>query len=217
MRYAISLCMLLASVVHAETAPGSEAAAKGQAIYAAASEALSTLKQLVTPESAGEMGFRSAEEAGAATLAQPIPVFMVQLDELRAYAPGQDPSSLLHPLDKAIVPTVVEGNVKASIVIEKVGERWTATSFGAPKLARLLSSAREASARAGGTSIDACFAVHVAALNSYYIGSGSGTSLMLTAVFDEPALELRAGQSARASEAFAKLAEVARNYNGLPL
>jgi hypothetical protein len=217
MRYAIPLCMLLASAGQAQTPPGAETAAKTREAHAAAAASLATLKELVTPENAAGMGFRSPEEAGEATLAQPIPVFMVQLDELRAYSSERDPSSLLHRLDKAVVPAVVGGSVRSSIVVEKVGERWTATSFGAPKLARLLSDARDASARTGGIPADACFAVHVAALNSYYIGYRSGPSLMLTAVLDEPALDLRAGQSARANEAFAKLAAVARDYNGLPL
>src|SRR5580693_10237967 len=42
-----------------------------------------------------DLGFRSADEAKAATLGSPIAIYYVRLDQLRAYHSGDDPIKLL--------------------------------------------------------------------------------------------------------------------------
>ena len=184
---------------------------------AVAVQALGTLQKLVTPQNAVRMGFLSPEEAATAKLIQPLPVFIVQLDELRAYSSSADPIALLHPLEKIIVPAAVSGEVKSSIVIEKKGEKWAATSFGGPNLVKLLSRARDASVGAGAASPSHCVAVYIAGLNQYFVGFGSSGTLMLTPVVDDVSLGFQAGQPVRASAVFAKLAPVAQDYNELPM
>jgi hypothetical protein len=186
-------------------------------VNAVAVQALATLQMLVTSQNAAKMGFLSKEEAATARLAVPLRVVLVRLDELRAYSPGADPITLLHPLDRIILPAAVSGEVKSSISIEKSGGKWAATRFGAPKLVKLLSAAREASVAAGAASPGHCVAVYFGGLNQHFIGFVASGTLLLTPVQDDAALGFVAGQPLPATVVFAKLAPVARHYNGLPM
>jgi hypothetical protein len=215
------LCLALAAgavnAQQAQQARSGESAAVVRQATVAAQAALVTLRGLVTDSTARGFGFDSARDAQAATIGTPIPVYMVQLDELREYAPQKDPDSLLHPLNKAIVPVNVRESVRSSIVIEQVKSKWTATSFGAPNLAVSLTQTRDNVARASSSSAATLFAVHVAALNRYYVANGASGELTLTPIIDEPDTQLRASATLPARDVLARLVPLARQYNGLPL
>lgn len=184
---------------------------------AAATRALETLRALVTEQNARSYGFDSQAEAETATLGSPIPVTFVQLDELREYSEGQDPAALLHSVNQVFVPVVIGGQVRSSILMERSDDGWRAVSFGAPNLARLISESRAAAARDTNADMATMSAVQVGALGRYYIASLSEDRLMLTAVTDDPELQIKAGETRLASEVFARLAPIARAYNELPM
>jgi hypothetical protein len=50
------------------------------------------------------MGFESADDLAGAALAEPLPVFMVELESLRGYQAGSDANKLLKPIDIVIYP-----------------------------------------------------------------------------------------------------------------
>lgn len=176
-----------------------------------AGKSLSTLSQLVTEENYRAMGFESPREAADATLGAPIPVYMVQLDELRAYA-GGDPAALLRPLPQVVFPVNVGGATRSGMTVENAGKGWQATGFGSAALTRALADAIRASGAAEP------MAVHVAALRTYFIGfrAGDGT-LMFAPIRDEPEFEFRAGTAVPATQALLALRPAAVRYNGLPL
>ena len=211
------LVFVLACAIHAASAqaPASHPAMTSiKEINNVAQQSLSVLAQLVTETNYRTLGFESASEAKAARAESPFPIYMVRLDSLRAFTRGSDPAALLTPLDKAIVPLSVQGEVRSSVTVELRGSKWTAEGFGSPKLARALSKARkDASASAPA---DSYFAVHVAALNSYFLGHRAGGRLMLTTVVDDANLKLPAGRTLAAEEIFATLATVAQQHNDLP-
>lgn len=182
-----------------------------------ATKSIQLLRQLVTAENAKAMGFKSLEEARLAKTEPPIPVYMVQLDELRTYKKGDDVATLLRDLHQEIVPLSVNGQVRSSVIVEKVKNEWRPRSFGSPSLARLLSRAREAGAKTAGTPINSFFAVHIAALRTYFIAHWSGSSLLFTTVLDDAELNLAAGETIPADEALASLVPIAQRYNGLPM
>jgi hypothetical protein len=183
-----------------------------------ASRSFITLRKIVTEQNFKTMGFESVDEVTSATLGQPIHVYMVRLDDLRAYKQGIDPNTLLKSLDKEIFPVSVNEQVRSSVMVEKVGDKWNVTSFGAPKLIKLLSKARKDISDTTGVPLNSCFAVHVAALNTYYIGHrAENNKLMLTTILDDSTLKFPAGKTIPAEDVFAALVPVAQQYNGLPL
>jgi hypothetical protein len=181
-----------------------------------ATKSLDTFRVIVTEQNFKEMGFATAAEIKSATPGEPMPVYMVQLGDLRAYKSGDDPTRLLKNVDRAIVPISVNDQVRSSVTVEKGKEGWKSTGFGAPKLTRLLAKARQESSAATGAPIDSYFAVHVAALNRYFMGHQAGNRLRLTPIDDDTVAKLTAGKTLPAEEVFAALVPVARQYNDLP-
>ena len=176
-----------------------------------AGKSLSTLSQLVTEQNFRAMGFESAKEAAGASLGTPLPVYMVQLDELRQYA-GGDPAPLLKPLPQVHPPVGAGGATRSGITVENTGKGWQATGFGSPSLSRALAQGVQASGAGN------AFAVHVAALRTYFIGfRDGGGNLMFAPIRDEPELQLRAGVAIPASQALLALKPAALQYNELPL
>ncbi|MCW5580942.1 MAG: hypothetical protein KIS72_06370 [Luteimonas sp.] len=176
-----------------------------------AGNALSTLSQLVTEQNHRAMGFESAKEVAGASLGTPLPVYMVQLDELRQYE-GADPAPMLRPLPQVIYPVLVGGAARSGITVENTGKGWQATGFGSASLSRALADG----ARATGAGDP--FVVHVAALRTYFIGFRDGDgALMFAPIRDEPELEFRAGVAVPATQALLALKASALQYNELPL
>ena len=182
-----------------------------------ASRSLATLRKLAKGTNLTALGFRSPSEVDAAAIGQPISVYMVRLDELRAYQTATDPNSLLKPLDKVIFPVVANKQVLSSIVVEKVNSVWKPTNFGGPLLARALTKTLENSSQTNHVAASAHFAVQVPALNAYFIGYRAEGKLLLASVFDDPKMQLTEGTALPAEEIFSRLAPIAQRYNGLPL
>ncbi|HYL05146.1 MAG TPA: hypothetical protein VE075_03850, partial [Thermoanaerobaculia bacterium] len=179
----------------------------------AAAEALPVLRQLVTRGNAQAMGFRSADEAARATLQEPLRIFLVRLDPLRKFHAGQDPQELLTGGDRVLFPLAVDGEVRSSVEVDGSGGHWRTAGFGRPALVRALAAARD---KIGASPGSPAFAVHVAALNLYFVGKRDGGQLLLAAVIADPRLKLALGETRPAQEVFAELVPLAQKYNGLP-
>lgn len=182
-----------------------------------AARALITFRKMVDQTNFKAMGFESSEEMAEATLGEPISVLMVELEDLRAYQPGSDPNKLLKPIDKVIYPVSSKEQVRSSIVLQKSKEGWKASDFGGANFARLVTTAREQSAKTTSLAPTAYFVVQVPALSAYFLGYRQGDKLMLTSVIDDPKLNLRAGASLPAEQIFGELVPFAKKYNGLPM
>ena len=212
------LAALLAMGLVATTAfaqPARDATATRESLQAA-TLSLRNFQAVITDQNFRQMGFASPSEVKSATLGVPLHVVMVQLDDLRAYRPGNDPAALLRDLHRTIYPVLVSNQVRSSITVERRGTAWQGTSFGAPKLAGMVETARRASASASGVAPNAYILVHVAALNRYYLGHRANNRLILTTIVDDPVLRLPAGRDIPGADAFAALAPVAQRHNGLP-
>ena len=184
--------------------------------FLAGAQSLSTFQSVANENNYRQLGFKNLSEVKNARLGVPLPVFMVRLDDLRAYRSGTDPRTLLRDLNTVVFPVFVNDEVKSSVTVEKRNDRWQGTSFGAPMLARAFESVRKADASANNLSPQAYAMVHVAALNRHYLAHRSGTRLMLTPIIDDPALRLRAGRSVPAEQVFLALVPIARRHNGAP-
>ena len=182
----------------------------------AAAQALLTF-QKIGRENFKRMGFESADEMSKATLDQPLAVFMVELNDLRAYQTGSDPNKLLKRLDKVVYPVKAGDAVRSSIVLQKSKEGWKASDFGGTNFARLVTRARDESAKATSLPPNAYFVVQVPALNAYFLGYREADKLMLVPLIDDVAMNLKAGTALPAEQVFDQLRPLAQKYNGLPM
>jgi len=163
------------------------------------------------------MGFESATDLTGAALAEPLAVFMVELEGLRGYQSGSDPNNLLKPIDKIIYPLTSKDQVRSSVVVQKSKEGWEATSIGGGNFARLASTARAELAKSTSLAPNAFFIVQAPALNAYFVGYRQDGKLMLASLTDDSAMNLRAGAPLPAEQIFGQLAPIAQKYNGLPM
>lgn len=179
----------------------------------AATQALATFRKLVNAQNYRELGFDSPDEAGSATLGEPIKVLIVRLDQLSGYQPGSDPSRLLSDANQVFYPVNARERVRSSITVEQVDGKWRAASLGNAGLANQISEVRK-----GTPTSTADVIVQVPALGLYFIGRPDASNkLMLTSLATSTPYNLRAGATQPAEEVFAALVPFARSHNGLPM
>jgi hypothetical protein len=178
-----------------------------------AATALQTFQGLVTRDNFRQMGFDKPEDVRAARLDQPLRQFLVPLDRLRNYTPGSDPAGLLTGGDSLLYPILVGSEVKSSIVLESGPSGWRVTSFGAPRFARFVATARS---QGGAGAVAGDFVVRVPALNLFFLGQRSGSDLVLVPLLEDARLPLKSGARVPAKEIFEKLVPLARAHNDLP-
>jgi hypothetical protein len=178
---------------------------------AAATESLSTFRQLVNAQNYKELGFESAEEVAKATLGEPIPVLVVSLNQLRQYEPGSDPNKLLTDFNQIHYPVMVGDQVRSAILVDQVNGKWKAGTFGATNPAKLIAAGRKGT-QTSNPSQDAV--VEVPSLWLYFLGHRTeDNKLTLTPLTDNAFFGLRAGGAMPAEEVFAALVPAAKSLN----
>jgi len=161
----------------------------------------------VTPEKT--LGFASPSEVAAASLAAPLPMFMVRLDELQAYRAGDDPRPLLKDEGAVLYPVMAGGAVRSSVLVRQVNGEWKGTQFGRSTLANLSHEGRARLAASRGVDADGVSLVEIPAISQRMLGHEEGGVPMLTVLLDVPGTDLRAGSTMRAADVLAKLQVVA--------
>lgn len=185
-------------------------------IHEVASEALTIFSELTTKENYKAMGFESPDEVRVASLGEHLQVFMVRLDQLQKYKAGSDPNKILSGGDRIIYPVTVEKQVRSSIVVEKVKERWNATSFGGSNQVEMLTKVRKADSDSTELPISSYFVVQVPSLNLYFIAYRADKVLMLTPLLDDPSYGFKEGFTMPADKVFEAILPAAKRHDGLP-
>ena len=173
----------------------------------AAQHGLATLRQIVNARNYASLGFESEAEVRQATLGEPLQVYRVQLDALRAFTENTDPETLLVDIRRSLYPVRVGDRVATSIFVTGSREGWRTSELGNAAVARLVSRYRHGTGD---------FVVHVAAMKSWFIADRVEGKLMLTPVMDDPRTKLRAGETVPADVVFLQLKAASEGYNGLP-
>jgi hypothetical protein len=173
----------------------------------AAQQGLATLRQVVNAGNYASLGFGSPEEVRQATLGEPLQVFRVQLDALRAFTGKTDPETLLVDIRRSMYPVKVGDRVATSVFVIGAGKGWRASELGNAAVAQLVSRYRHGAGD---------FVVHVPALKAYFVANRVEGKLMLTPVMDDPRTQLKAGETLPAEVVFVRLQQAAEGYNGLP-
>jgi hypothetical protein len=202
------------SSVSTETAVSAPAPAPANRVAraTAAASALKTLAGLVKPEKT--LGFHSPSELASAALAEPLPMLMVGLNDLRAYQTGDDPRPLLRDEGTVMYPVTVGGEVRSSVILRKVSGDWKATQFGRSNLASFAHAGRERLASARRVAEAGVSLVEIPTMSARMLEHEENGVPMLTSLLDVPHTDLRAGVTLPAAEVFAKLQPLAAQNDG---
>lgn len=176
----------------------------------AASNALDTLRALVTEQNYKGLGFGSLDEVKAATLAAPMPVYEIGLDRLKAYQAGQDGNVLMTPTSETLYPVAVGGETRSSVTVVKKEGGYTSASFGKANIAKGLTRFR-------GQDITGTFVVQIPVLGLYFLGRRVEGRLMLTPVVESTRPPLHAGAIVPVEEIVKAIGPLVQAYNGQPL
>lgn len=176
----------------------------------AASSALATLQKIVTEQNYKGLGFNSATEVKGAALAQPLPLYNIDLNRVKSFKSGQDLNTLLTASTETIYPVTVGGQVRSSVTVVKKGKGFTTASFGNAAIVRGLSRYRT-------KGMQGAFAVRVPFLSSYFLGNRIGNKVLLIPVAVDSRLHLREGAAVPADQVLNAIVPIAQAYNGLPM
>jgi hypothetical protein len=179
---------------------------------AAATASLKTLARLVTSQKT--LGFASASEAESASLVAPLPMWMVGLNDLRTFHPGDDPRPLLKDEGSFLYPVTAGGDVRSAMVVRKVNGEWKATQFGRASLARFAHEGRRRVSEARGVEASGVALVEIPTMSARLLAHDEHGIPMLTALVDVPGTDVRAGTTVPAAEVFAKLQPIAARNDG---
>ena len=181
----------------------------------AAAKALNILKDPAFAPQLQTVGIKSIEAAREATLGAPLQLFIVRLDELKQYQPGDDPDKLLHAVEQVVYPVTVKGQVVSSVSVSKERGEWTATQIGQGISAPKIAESRTVGARALKTEPVKAFLVRVPALNREFVGYKT-EKLMLVPILEEVDLGFKAGAAIPAAKVLEALVPEAQAHQGLP-
>jgi hypothetical protein len=170
---------------------------------------VAALQEIAKSGHHAEIGFDSPDEVRAAQPAEPLPVFMVRLDQLQAYREGQDPESLLVDLERVFYPMQVGGVIRSSMELSNNRGTWEVSRLGDTTQARMVHEARAQARSAAGIGADQFILVRVPALQRSFLGHHDAQGLMLTPVADDASLDLHAGQPIAAGQVFTRLVSIA--------
>ena len=112
-------------------------------ISQAAAVGLPSFLSRVPPGEEADYGFANAEEARRGQLAQPFRLHAITPTALRAWRPGDSPSSLLSETDMWYFPITVDGVVRSILVVDQTPAGWEAVSLGYASLAAALDGLRQ--------------------------------------------------------------------------
>jgi hypothetical protein len=182
----------------------------------AGTEYLAAFSKCVTDKNFRKYGFESFGEVAKVALGVPFSLYYVRLADLRAYARGSDPNSLLRDSGDLICPVLVDGNVRSAITLRKSGANWKPHGVGNAAWIRLLSDARSRSAEHPLVPFGSYFAVRMpVGANPFLVGHREGKDLILTSLVKDSRAGFRDGEDLEAENVFGALASVARSDHGI--
>lgn len=205
----VKATLILAACLAASSALAGPAATADEA-------ARHTLGQLPTLGTRGfrTLGLAGEKEARRSKLGTPLKVYMVGLDALRTYEGGPT-DELLIDLQNAFYPVIVDGEVTSSLGVQQTAEGFETREIRSAELAKLVVQMRSAAMTAEKQQERAYYLIRIPALQMAFLAQGQGPQLTLRSVSDIPEVGLAANTAISGTELFAKLAPVARAFQGM--
>lgn len=178
---------------------------------------LVTLRGLAEAIDPALLGFSDAKEVDQVVIGTPIRAYMITLEALQQYTPGEaSPTSLLLDTQEVTVPLHIGATARSGITLGKRDGAWTPVSFGGANFAKLMTDLRRELAARDDQSEEAYFEVRVPALNVVMLGTQRNQELFLASLLDDARFELTRGEMLPAAVVLERLQPAAREHNGLP-
>jgi hypothetical protein len=174
----------------------------------AARASISSLRSLVASAGPRSQGFASVAEVDQSDVAEPFPLLLLGIADLRGYESGTNGEAMLRDVNEWFYPVVVSGQVRTAVRMGLRNGAWEPGVFGYAKVAQAAVAVRE-QLRATGYSGDLAL-VHVPALSLWLVSHRDHGTLMLTALRSDDAEGLVAGRPEPATSALTKVAGMAR-------
>lgn len=174
----------------------------------AAADSLETVRALVGSGDPEARGFHSRDEVDAATLTQPLPMFMVGLDQLRSYE-GADAHALLIDEEQVMYVLSVDGEARTALVVRKrANGTYSPSSFGHINVAKMAHSGRGVLKARGVAEADLRL-VEIPTMGVKFLAHDVGGRMLWTALLDVPGTRFRAGETHPAEDVLATLQPLA--------
>lgn len=158
-----------------------------------------------------EMLNLSEAEAAKATRGKKIKVFVVGLDKLKAFNPGDKAKKVLIDTKEIVYPIYVEGKLKTSISIRRSGGGWKNASIGGAEI-HFLEPVRMKHSQANKINVVSYIIVRVPAVYLSFLGYYEKGDLYLIPTHEHPDIKLDVGKGAPAADIFVKLKPLVAQY-----
>lgn len=195
-----------------ETTPAKKGLPVTDDLHETAQVAINDYYQLVDKQNYQDLGFKSLDELNRMELGIPIPVYFINLEDLRQFVADSDPNDLIKQPKEILYPIEIEGEIRCSLALSQRDGEWQTESFGRPKLSRAVIRMREQHASNSAYEIPDYFALEIPAMYLIFVGHHEGDEVMLTHVHEHKDLNFTAGETEPARDVFAKLAKTAKGY-----
>jgi hypothetical protein len=203
----VLIALLLGIVFVTSCSKPQRAVSPAQQPQEAASNAMEQLRKLVNEQNYKGLGFRSVEEVKQAQFGQPMAVYYVGLEKMKAYRAGQDANSLLTRSAETIYPVVVGGRVRTGVTIVHNEQGYESSSFGNADIVQKLTGYRQSAAE---------FAVRIPAFNLYFVGRQASARVVLVPIANNPRLKAQAGEATPLEAVVGQLRPYIDSYDGRP-
>jgi len=164
------------------------------------------LPSLITPGNSKLLGFDKPEDASLAEIGAGFEIYVIELDAIRAYTPGQAVTPLLKQLISHIYPLSVKGVVRSSLVVSNRSNQFITTVWGLKKLIKLVTDTHKKDPEFG-------FVVWIPALNLHLLGDHHDETLKLKPLATRTLYGLVEGEALPAAIVFGLLAQEARAHD----
>lgn len=186
-----------------------------------ATQSVETVRNAVreskSPEDLRDLGFESISEAESVALGRPIQEYTIGLDQLRSFAPQQNPIALLTRNSTTLYPLVSNQKIVSSVRISRTGQTADIESIGNATLIRMIASLGQTNYELRKSSQPALAAIRIPALGLYLLARQEGGVLKVTSVFDVPDLKLTKGRYEPAADVFSRITKKLSTMNNLPM
>ena len=182
----------------------------------AAAAGMRMLAQLVESGKIATLGLETVDQVNSSPLGVSFAVHSVRLDRLQGYQESSAPHDLFEASVRSLYPVVLSEEVRSSVGVVKLKEKWEASEFGNVGYIQSVSKLRRENAAEAEVPLKSYFIVDIPALNLAFVARRTEDDSILIPIVDYPPLGLKAGAQSSARQLFPRLAEFAKELEDLP-
>lgn len=154
------------------------------------------------------------DEAAQSTRGTKLKVYLVGLDKLSTFSPGDNAKKTLVDTKETVYPVYTGKTLRTSISIRKKGGGWKNASMGGAEI-HYLEPIRNAHSKANSIDIKSYFIVRVPAMYLSFLGYYKGNNLYLVPVHSHPDVAFSIGKGVPAADIYTKIKSLVGKYRDI--